>query len=224
MIDGLALVGGAAVGMAIGAALVPVTRRELAAAVARSNDTTRETAPPVVPWHRVVLVVASGLLPGLVLARAGWSVIALPPLFLLLGLVPLAYCDLTQLLLPKTMVHATTALVAINLLVATAATGQWHRGIAAVLCALGLFAVLLAINMVNPAWIAFGDVRLAPAVGLGLAWISPLALLQGFFLANLLAAVVGLVLMIGNRAGRKTVLPFGLFLALASAVVVFAWS
>ncbi|HEY4000253.1 MAG TPA: hypothetical protein VGO93_15370 [Candidatus Xenobia bacterium] len=220
----LALVGGAVVGLAAGALLLPVTQRELAAAIGRSAETPPPPELTVRRWHRIALVVLSGLLPAAVLARAGWSVVALPPLLLLLGLVPLAYCDLTRLLLPRTMVHATTAVVGLSVLLAASMTGHWHRAAGAALCGLGLFLVLFAINLANPAWMAFGDVRLAPAVGLGLAWVSPIALVQGFFLANVLAALVGLALMIGQRAGRRTALPFGVFLAAASALIIMAWS
>ncbi|HVA10341.1 MAG TPA: A24 family peptidase [Acidimicrobiales bacterium] len=220
---------GALVGMATGAALIPLTRRELAAAIDRATDS--EPGPPPAPtevaaiaWHRLVLVLVSGLLPGIVIYRAGWSILAIPALVLVIGLVQLAYCDATKFLLPKTMVHATTASVAVSALIAAGVTGHWHRLAGAVLCSIGLFLLLLAINLMNPAWMAFGDVRLAPAVGLGLAWISPLALLQGFFLANILAAVVGLILMGLQRGSRKTALPFGLYLALASAVIVLLWS
>jgi leader peptidase (prepilin peptidase) / N-methyltransferase len=220
----LALVGGAMVGLATGAVLLPVTRRELAAAMARSDVTVPSPELTVRPWHRVALIAASGLLPAIVLARAGWSVITLPSLLLLLGLVPLAYCDLTRFLLPKTMVHATTAAVAVGVLIAAGMDGLWHRALFAALCGAGLFVLLYVLNLANPAWIGFGDVRLAPAVGLGLAWISPLALLQGFFVANIMAAVVGVILMIVQRAGRKSALPFGLFLTAAAVVIMLAWS
>jgi leader peptidase (prepilin peptidase)/N-methyltransferase len=218
---GLALFGGATVGMAVGTLMIPVTRRELAAAMARASQETISPRPNVMKWHQVALVVASGVLPGALLARTGWSVLALPPLLLLLGLVPLAYCDLTEFLLPKPMVHATTASVAVAAVIASGVTHEWHRLLVAALGATGLFLLLFAINLVNPAWMAFGDVRLAPAVGLGLAWLGPLALFQGFFLANLLAAVVGLPLILASKASRKTALPFGLYLGVASAVVIF---
>jgi leader peptidase (prepilin peptidase)/N-methyltransferase len=166
----------------------------------------------------------SGGIMGLLLARAGWSVVALPPLILLVALVQLAYCDMTHFLLPRPLVHGTTITVAIGAIGAAATTGDWHRLLLASLGGLALFAVLLTINLMNPAWMAFGDVRLAPAVGLGLAWVAPLALLQAIFLSNVLAAVVGLLLLAARRGGRKTSLPFGLFLALGSAIVIFAWS
>ncbi|HEY2215724.1 MAG TPA: hypothetical protein VGH31_11750, partial [Acidimicrobiales bacterium] len=87
-----------------------------------------------------------------------------------------------------------------------------------------LFALLFGINLMNPRWMAFGDVRLAPAVGLGLGWINLTALFQGFLLANLLTAVVGVALMAVQRGDRKTAMPFGLYLAIASAAVLFYWS
>ena len=72
----------------------------------------------------------------------------------------------------------------------------------------------------NPRWMAFGDVRLSPAVGFGLAWVSPIALLQGFVVANILVAVSGLVLIAAHRAERRSAVPFGLYLALGAALVL----
>ena len=116
----LTLLGGAALGMAAGSLLVPLTRRELAASVARSSVpgaapvTTAEAAPRVGTGHWIALAAASGLLPAYVLHRVGWSIIALPPLLLLVGLVQLAYCDLTRRLLPKTLVYALSAAVIVS--------------------------------------------------------------------------------------------------------------
>ena len=76
----------------------------------------------------------------------------------------------------------------------------------------------------NPRWIAFGDVRLSLVIGFGLAWVSPLALLEGFFLANFFAAVVGLSLIAAHRADRKSAVPYGVYLALATALVLLTWS
>jgi leader peptidase (prepilin peptidase) / N-methyltransferase len=89
---------------------------------------------------------------------------------------------------------------------------------------LAFFAVFLFINLMNPRWIAYGDVRLSLVVGFGLAWVSPMALLDGFFYANLMAAVVGLVLIGLHRAKRRSGLPFGLYLAVAAALVLVIWS
>jgi prepilin signal peptidase PulO-like enzyme (type II secretory pathway) len=224
MSTSLALVCGATVGFAAGALLLPVTRRELAAATKRAGSEAMFGDSIDLRWHQVALVVVSGVLPGFVLYREGWSLFAIPPLLLFLGLVPLAYCDAKRHLLPKRIVYSTTACVAISAIVAAGVFDVWHRLLLAVLCSIGFVLLLFAINLMNPAWMAFGDVRLAPAVGLGLAWISPMALLEGFFLANLAAALFGLILIAIRRNGRKDALPFGLYLAIATVAVILTWS
>jgi leader peptidase (prepilin peptidase)/N-methyltransferase len=224
MITATALAGGAVGGMLLGYTLTAVTIRQLAGAMARSDEIPAQEAPDLVRWHRAILMVASGGAAALVLARTGWSIRAVPPVVLLLALIQLAYCDVTRFLLPKGMVHATTGLVALSALVAAGATHEWHRLVVAAIGGVALFALLLAFNLMNPAWMAFGDVRLAPAIGIALAWISPMSLFLGFFAANVLAAVVGVALMTVNRANRKTAVPFGLFLACGAAIAIFAAS
>jgi leader peptidase (prepilin peptidase)/N-methyltransferase len=226
----ITLLGGAALGMAVGSLLLPLTRRELAASVARSHQdeapvAPADRAPPRVTWgHWVALAAVSGLLPAYVLHHVGWSVIALPPLLLLVGLVQLAYCDLTRRLLPKTLVYALSAAVIVSGVVIAGVMHEWQRLLVASLGGLAFFVLFFAINLMNPRWLAFGDVRLSLVVGFGLAWVSPVALLEGFFFANLLAAFVGLALIVTHRAERGSAVPFGLYLALGAALVLVTWS
>ncbi len=148
MTGALTILGAGALGMTAAWLLVPLTRRELAAAAGRAGaapvtaaaGTDRAAgerqanlaavADPLEPHgatdeveltsgQRWALVVVSGLIPAYVLGRVGWAAVALPPLLLLLGLVQLAYCDLTRRLLPKTLVYLlTAAVVASGVLVA----------------------------------------------------------------------------------------------------------
>ena len=57
----------------------------------------------------------------------GWSIIALPPLLLLVGLIQLAYCDLTRRLLPKTLVYALTRAVVVSGIVIAGVMHEWGR-------------------------------------------------------------------------------------------------
>jgi len=164
------------------------------------------------------------LLPAYVLHRVGWSLNALPPLFLIVGLVQLSYCDISRRLLPKTMVYVLSAVVMASGLGVAIATNEWGRLKIASIGGLIFFTVFLTINLLNPRWLAFGDVRLSLVIGFGLAWVSPVALLEGFALANLLAAVVGVGLIILHRAERRSGVPFGLYLALGAALVLATWS
>jgi leader peptidase (prepilin peptidase) / N-methyltransferase len=240
-------IGGAAIGMAAGALLFPFTRRQLAASVARSaggasdalasdepttgpatgvatTSITSAVSVRVAPWHRIALVVASGLVPAYVLHEVGWSIIALPPLLLLVGLIQLAYCDLTRRLLPKTLVYAVSAAVIVSGVVIAGVMNEWQRLVVASVGGAVFFTVLFVMNLMNPRWIAFGDVRLSLVIGFGLAWVSPVALLEGFFFANFFAAVIGLSLIALHRADRKSGVPFGVYLALGTALVLLTWS
>lgn len=242
----LALVLGATLGMAAGALLIPLTRRELTASLVRAAageaqageaaaaasspaDTSEIDAAEIEAPHMgrrqwLAIAVASGVVPAFILYRVGWSPIALPPLLMLVGLVQLAYCDLTRRLLPKTLVWALGAVVAGAGVLAAATTDQWWRFTHATVDGLVLFALCLVINLMNPRWIAFGDVRLSLVVGFGLGFVSRLAVVDCFFYANIMAAVVGLVLIWTGRAKRGSPLPFGLYLALAAALVLVIWS
>jgi leader peptidase (prepilin peptidase)/N-methyltransferase len=212
--------------MAAGSLLVPLTRRELGAAVARSSsgDTplamTDRSAPRIARGHWVALAVVSGLLPAYVLYRAGWSPNTIPPLLLLIGLVQLAYCDLRRRLLPKTLVYALSLAVIISGVVIAIPTGEGERLTQAALGGIIAFALFFNVNLMNPRWMAFGDVRLSLVFGFGLAWVSPIDLFEGFFYANVLALLAGLVLIASRRADRRSALPFGVFMALGAALVL----
>jgi leader peptidase (prepilin peptidase)/N-methyltransferase len=242
----LTIVGGAAIGIAAGALLVPFTRRALAASATRSSareagelalattasssaapavDSTIAEAPPrITPRQWALLAVVSGLLPAYVLHKVGWSIIAFPPLLLLVGLVQLGYCDLTKRLLPKTLVYALTAAVIVSGIIIAEIMGQPERLVVASIGGAAFFAFFFLMNLVNPRWIAFGDVRLSLVVGFGLAWVSWIALIEGLFYANVLAVVIGFGLIAAHKAERRSAVPFGLYLALGTALVLVTWT
>ena len=70
--------------------------------------------------------------------------------------------------------------------------------------------------------LGFGDVRLAPVLGLALGWLGVGYVLLGFFAANLIGAVIGVALIATKRMKRQQQIPYGVFLALGCAVAVFA--
>jgi leader peptidase (prepilin peptidase)/N-methyltransferase len=225
-----ALFSAALVGMAAGAALVPLTRHQLGAAVARAEAhmvgpvLEHDTVPAMARWQWAALVAASGLLSGIVWHGAGGSIGAIPPLLLLLGLLQLAYCDATRRLLPKPLVYGMTAAVLVSGLIIAWRLGAWERLEIASCGAAGFFLLLFMMNLMNPRWLAFGDVRLGLAVGFGLSWIGISAIFEGFFIANGLAAVIGVTLIALKRASRSSGLPFGFYLALGAGVTILAWT
>jgi leader peptidase (prepilin peptidase)/N-methyltransferase len=222
------LAAGALLGLAVGSLLVPITRRELTGAVSRSSSPTGAdadapnalTPPRITRGHRITLAVVSGLLPAYVLHRVGWCLNAVPPLLLLVGLIQLAYCDLKRRLLPKTLVYALSFAVIASGVIIALCTSETGRLIQASLGGIVSFALFFIVNLMNPRWMAFGDVRLSLVFGFGLAWVSPIDLFEAFLFANLLALLAGLVLIASRRAERTSALPFGLFMALGAALVL----
>ncbi|MBH5336743.1 prepilin peptidase [Streptomyces pactum] len=96
--------------------------------------------------------------------------------------------------------------------------GSWTR---ALLGGAVLGGGYLLLFVISPTGIGFGDVKLAPTLGVALGWYGWDVLFLGAFAGPLLGAVHGGWLVLTRRAGRKTALPFGPFmLAGAGAGVV----
>ncbi|HET9692346.1 MAG TPA: prepilin peptidase [Acidimicrobiales bacterium] len=136
------------------------------------------------------------------------------------GLVALGLIDADTMRLPKKVVWPTAAVLVALLLVAAGVGGQWHRlGVAAISAAVS-GAVFLLIHLAVPRGMGFGDVRLSPVIGLGLGWVGWEWAFVGFFLANLIGAVVGIALIAAGRHQRRQPIPFGVFLAVGAFVAL----
>lgn len=169
-----------------------------------------------------------GLVPALLCAAlcAGVAVVtgAHPELAVWLLLVPvgltLALVDLRVFRLPDVLtlpaLGGTAALLGGAALLPSH-DGSWTR---ALLGAAALGVLYMVLFLVNPAGMGFGDVKLAPTLGLALGWYGWSALVQGTLAAFLLGAVVGLGLLVTGRAGRKTPIPFGPFMLVGAAVAL----
>ena len=155
-------------------------------------------------------------------ARLGFDASLPTFLFLLAGLVALSFIDVERLTLPKAIVYPLLGLVALSLEIAAMATGQWHRLFVAALCGLVWFLVFFALNFVSPRHLGFGDVRLVPVLGLALGWLGIRYVILGFFGANLIGAVIGVILIATKRMTRDQQIPYGVFLALGAALAIFA--
>jgi leader peptidase (prepilin peptidase) / N-methyltransferase len=68
----------------------------------------------------------------------------------------------------------------------------------------------------------FGDVKLAGILGGVLAYLSWSTFVIGAFAGFVLGALVGVALIAGHRATRKTAIPFGPFMVAGALVALFA--
>ena len=147
--------------------------------------------------------------------------LALPLLVLAVATVPLILIDLREHRLPNRITLPLVPAVLIALVFASWGAGAWERMPRALLAGLALLAAYAILHLLYPAGLGMGDVKLAPSLGLVLGWLSWEAVLWGTFLAFLLSALVGLVLLALRRATLKSALAFGPFM-LAGAWVAIA--
>ena len=78
---------------------------------------------------------------------------------------------------------------------------------------------LLLVAMSSGRWMGGGDIRIGALLGAWLGWELGLF---AIFAASVLGSVVGLVLMALGKAGRKTEMPFGTYLAIG-ALISLVW-
>ncbi|MCZ4122041.1 prepilin peptidase [Streptomyces sp. H39-S7] len=165
------------------------------------------------PYGTVLLcVTACAALAALVGARPELVVwLLLVPLGVLLARIDLAVFRLPDVLtLPA--LAATAALLGAAALL-PGHEGSWPR---ALLGGVVLGAVYFLLFLINPAGMGFGDVKLAPTLGLALGWYGWPMLFAGTFAGFVLGAVAGLVLLATRRANRKTPMPFGPFMLIGA--------
>ncbi len=181
----------------------------------------RDCANPISKRYPLVEILCAALFGGAA-ARVGyrWDLPAL--LFFLAGLLALSYIDVEKLILPKRIVYATLFLVSASLVVAAGVNGQWHRLAVATVCAVAWFVAFFLLNFASPRYLGFGDVRLAPVLGLMLGWLGIRYVLLGFFSANLIGAIIGVSLLATKRIERSQQIPYGVFLALGAALAIYA--
>ncbi len=181
----------------------------------------RHCHEPISARYPLVELACAALFAGTA-ARFGYNW-ALPAfLVLFAGLLALSVIDVERLILPKAIVWPLSLLVAGLLVVAAAATGEWHSLLVGVACAAAWFVLFYAMFAISPRLLGFGDVRLAPVLGLALGWLGWRYVLLGFFAANLIGAAIGIALIASHRMSRRQQIPYGVFLALGCAVAVFA--
>lgn len=145
------------------------------------------------------------------------------PAFCILGaaLVALVWIDIREFRLPRAISYAAFVLSSVALTVAALIEGEPQRIAMAALGAGLALVIMVVIYLASRGGMGDGDVRLAPLLGLHLGYLNPGIAPVGLFLGFLIGAVVGVIAMAIGKAGRKTALPFGPFLAAGTVLAVF---
>jgi len=153
---------------------------------------------------------------GLLFAAAayefGLGIHLLSALVLVSALIALAGTDLEHRLLPNVIVGP-AALVGLVLSVLGDPERWWVYPVSALAVAGALF----ALAVIYPQGMGMGDVKMGGMLG---AFLGPYAALA-VFLGALCGAVTGGVLIATGRMGRRSHMPFGVFMALGGIVTLF---
>jgi leader peptidase (prepilin peptidase)/N-methyltransferase len=232
----LAFVGGALIGSFLNVVAYRLPRGE---SVARPASRCPSCETPIKPYDNIpvlswlllrgrcrhcgarisprypIVEAATGLLCAAVVIAKGADSDAWLGLAFVLVLVPITLIDLEVRLIPNvlTLIGAVAA-VAIQAVVDPHALGE-----AAIACAAAGGFFLIAV-LAYPRGMGMGDVKLAAMMGLFLGR----AVAPAIFVALVAGVAVGAVIIarVGAAKGRKTMIPFGPYLALGGLVGLFA--
>jgi leader peptidase (prepilin peptidase)/N-methyltransferase len=174
----------------------------------------RTCSESISPRYPLVEALTAALCVGAVLAHDTAAGIALS-VALILIVIPAALIDLEHRIIPNrlTLLGAILGLVLGTVL---DPAGEPERLIAGIAAA----GFLLLAALAYPGGMGMGDVKLAGVMGLFLGR----AVAPAILIALLAGVLYGALVMArkGTRAGRKTAVPFGPFLALGAIVAVYA--
>jgi len=134
--------------------------------------------------------------------------------------VALSFVDAAVHRLPDRLTLAAYLGTAAPLTVSALADGRLDDLLGAGLGGLALAGFYLVLFLVNPAGMGFGDVKFAASLGAALGWLGWDTLVTGAFLGLLAGGLYGGALLASRRAGRKSEIPFGPFMAVGALAAV----
>lgn len=136
-------------------------------------------------------------------------------------LVVLAFIDLEHKILPnRIVIPSIGGMAALLGLAAWLGPSDLHDWLRALGAGVAGFLFFFALAVISPRGMGMGDVKLAAVLGMALGYFSWPDVFVGFFLAFAAGAIGGLVLILGKRAGLRSEVPFGPWLALGTLIGV----
>ena len=164
---------------------------------------------------------ANGALWGLAVLWCGMTGrLGLLPLMLALTSAGLALfvIDMKVHRLPNPIVLALYPITVCGLAIAGLVSGEWPiaRALLGAVVWLAVFGLVWLIS--RGRGMGFGDVKLAPILGVVLAWVGWGPALVGLFATWVIGGVVALLLLVSGRARRGTHLAFGPYMLIGTVI------
>ena len=171
-----------------------------------------------VSWRYPLVEILTGFAFAAVFARYGYSWLTLEYTVFIWGLIVVSFIDLDHMILPDVFTLPGVVLGLVG------AALNPERGFLSALAGMlmgGGFLWLIAylyLLMRQEEGMGGGDIKLLAWIGAVLGWTSvPFVILT----ASVLGSFVGLALAFRSKAGLKSVIPFGPYLAFAAVVYIF---
>jgi len=144
------------------------------------------------------------------------------PAYCILGAVLVAqtWIDLHTQRLPRTITLTGIVLGGIALTITAIVIDDPERIWMMILGAGIALVTMLLIHWIGKGALGEGDVRLAPLLGMYLGWLNPGIVLPALLFGFVAGAVFGVVTVALDKASRRTVVPFGPFLAFGTVVAI----
>ncbi|MBV8160789.1 MAG: prepilin peptidase, partial [Acidimicrobiia bacterium] len=179
----------------------------------------RSCGAPISARYPLVELLTSGLFVAAAL-RFGLDWVLPAYLVFFASLVAITFIDLEHYIIPNRVLYPTLYIVVPLLVVSAAGSGEWDSLRRALIGGAAAWLFFLLLHLVQPRGMGFGDVRLSFLLGLMLGWLGLRQVFLGVFLGFALGSLVGIVLMLLRRRGRKDHIPFGPFLAAGAVLAV----
>ncbi|MCP4273671.1 MAG: prepilin peptidase, partial [Gammaproteobacteria bacterium] len=148
----------------------------------------------------------------------GWSIQAAATMVLACFLIPLIFIDIDRKLLPDNLVYPLLWIGIIFNFNDTFVDLETSV-IGALAGYLSLWSIFWLFKLVTgKEGMGYGDFKLLAALGAWLGWkMLPLIIL----LSSIVGAVLGILILVLNKKGRETTIPFGPYLAIAGLIALF---
>lgn len=136
-------------------------------------------------------------------------------------LATLSAVDLDERRIPNKVLGPMSIVAAVLLLGAALIEGKLGIIPRMLLGGLGYAGPMLLLGLIAPGSMGMGDIKLAAYIGPHLGWFGGIYVVVGAFAAFIIGAVVGLVLIVLRKKGRKDTVPFGPSMALGGFIPIF---
>lgn len=160
----------------------------------------------------------TGILFAFTALHFGWSLQTAGTMILIAFLVPLIFIDIDRKLLPDNLVYP-LLWIGLYLNLDATFTDINSAVIGALAGYLSLWSVFWVFKLITgKEGMGYGDFKLLAALGAWLGWkMLPLIIM----LSSVVGAALGILILLLNKKGRNTTLPFGPYLAIAGLIALF---